>query len=318
MGIVLLTWCPSARPCSTAASSSSEATTTRSVDLRAPADLEELNLFKGVGSHTKILKQADEIGTLGTDTDNLLSGTTLRPARVSNIMTNDSCSDKIKVAMQMGVAQEDLFVECPLPPQSGNIKTRAALNEPASASTRSASAKQCPTAQTNYITNTDAMLGASSCNNNKLPISFFPSIAKRLRDATFTIVDRTLRCATTLININSDAHKLGYNSDSMTFEMDLKHDDAIMINAYSPGDDTDMIGNNAIDATKTIGDTTLAKYISILGVVTTSDTTSATRPATGRSCLADTPSQQVRSVRRDLGCLSNLSAVPCGPRRFTQ
>ena len=119
---------------------------TPSVDIRA----EELNLFKGIGSKTKIPIETDEIGALGPDTDDLLSGTTLRPARVSNIiMTNDGCSDKIKVAVQMGVAPEDLFVERPLPPQSGDIKTRAELNEPASAFAQSASAKQYITAQTN-------------------------------------------------------------------------------------------------------------------------------------------------------------------------
>ena len=67
-------------------------------------------------------------------------------------MTNDGCSDadNIKVAMQMlGVDPEDLFVERPLPPQSGEIKTRAALNKLASASACSASANQYLTAQTN-------------------------------------------------------------------------------------------------------------------------------------------------------------------------
>ena len=76
----------------------------------------------------------------------------------------------------MGVAPEDLFVESPLPPQSGDIKTRAGLNEPASASACSASACQYLTAKTNYK-NTDAMLGAPGCGSNKLPISFFDSTA---------------------------------------------------------------------------------------------------------------------------------------------
>ena len=88
---------------------------TSSVDMHA----EELNLFKGVGSKTKIPEKANEGGYSGPNTDDLLSGTTLRPARVSNIITtNDGCSDKIKVAVQMGVAPEDLFVDGPLPPQS--------------------------------------------------------------------------------------------------------------------------------------------------------------------------------------------------------
>ena len=86
---------------------------TRSVDMRTPAsaDLAELDL-KGIDSKTKIPNETDEIGILGTDTDDLLSGVTPpRPARVSNIRTNDGCSDMTKIAMQMGVAQEDLFVE---------------------------------------------------------------------------------------------------------------------------------------------------------------------------------------------------------------
>ena len=134
----------------------------RSVDMRTPADLEELNLFKGIGSQTNILKKAGEIGALGTVTDDLLEGTAPWPERVSNIRTNDGCSDKNKVAMQMGVGLEDLFVERPLPPRSGKVKTVAGLNEPAPASACNASTTKNLTAQTNSNDNTDAMLGASS------------------------------------------------------------------------------------------------------------------------------------------------------------
>ena len=77
----------------------------------------------------------------------------------------------------MGVAPEDLFVESPLPPQSGEIKTRARLNEPASASACCASATKYLTASTNYNNNPDAVLGASCCENHKLPISYFESSA---------------------------------------------------------------------------------------------------------------------------------------------
>ena len=48
-----------------------------------------------------------------------------------------------------------------------------------------------------------------------------------------------------MIGINSRAHELGYDSDSMTFEPDLWRDDAIMIGAYSPGDVTSTIGDHA-------------------------------------------------------------------------
>ena len=145
--------------------------------MRAPEEGLEGYLHKSNGiTVTKIPKKADEIGALGSDTDDLLEGATPWPARVSNIKTNDGCSDKFKVALQMGIAPEDLFVECPPPPQSGNIKTRAGLNEPASASACCASATNYLTAKTNYK-NTDAMLGVSRCGSNKLPISFYDSTA---------------------------------------------------------------------------------------------------------------------------------------------
>ena len=61
-------------------------------------------------THTKILKnkKADEIGALGVDTEELLEGKQPWLKRVSNIKDNDGCSDKIKVAMQMGVDPEDI------------------------------------------------------------------------------------------------------------------------------------------------------------------------------------------------------------------
>ena len=71
-----------------------------------------------------IPEESDEGGYSATGTDDLLEGATLRPERVSNTRNNDGCSDKFKVALQMGVDPEDLFVECPLPPQPGEIKAR--------------------------------------------------------------------------------------------------------------------------------------------------------------------------------------------------
>ena len=127
-------------------------------------------------TQTKILKKADEIGALGIDKDDLLEGATPWLERVSNIKDDDGCSDKIKVAMQMGVDPEDLYVERPLPPQSGELKTSAALNAPANpASACSAPATKYLTAQMNDKNYMDATLGVSSCNNHQLPISFFQS-----------------------------------------------------------------------------------------------------------------------------------------------
>jgi hypothetical protein len=60
--------------------------------------------------------------------------------------------------MQMGVDLEDLFVERPLPPQSGELKTRAALNATANpASACSAPATKYLTAHTNDKNYMDAM-----------------------------------------------------------------------------------------------------------------------------------------------------------------
>ena len=83
---------------------------------------------------TKIPKKVDEIEALGIDKDNLLEGAKPWLERVSDIKDDEGCSDKI--AMQMGVDPEYLFIERPLPPQSSELKTSAALNataNPASA-----------------------------------------------------------------------------------------------------------------------------------------------------------------------------------------
>ena len=201
---VLLTWCPSAS-CSSAASTSSEVTRTARgvINMRVPEVSLEECLHKSNGiTVTEILKKADEIGALGIDTDDLMEGATPRPMIISNIKINDSCSDKIKVALQMGVAPEDLFVEDPLPPQSGEIKTRAGLKEPASTSACSASAINYLTASTDFKNDTDAMLGASRCETDKLPISYFNS------SVDYTNIDAQLGGNTTTIKDQHAKHRV--------------------------------------------------------------------------------------------------------------
>ena len=105
-------WCPSARPCYSAAAMSSEhRRTTRGVNMRAPGEglggryLDEIDgmtsSLAATRTQTKILKKADEIGALGIDKDDLLEGATPWLERVSDIKDDEGCSDKI--AMQMGV-----------------------------------------------------------------------------------------------------------------------------------------------------------------------------------------------------------------------
>jgi hypothetical protein len=161
--------------------SSEHEKTTRSVLMRAPGE--------GLGKRyriaidgmtsasattpipTKIPKKVDEIEALGIDKGDILEGARPWLEGVSDIKDDNGCSDKI--AMQMSVDPED---HGPLPPQSGELKTSAALNVPANpASACSALATKYLPAHTNDKNYMDAMLGASS-RSNQLRISFkYPS-----------------------------------------------------------------------------------------------------------------------------------------------
>ena len=153
--------------------------------------------------------------------------------------------------MQMGVDPED---HGPLPPQSSELKTSAALNAPANpASACSAPATKYLTAHTNDKIYMDAMLGASSCNN-QLPISFFQSSAERLRDATETIGANSRR----VFNLIGTLSRLTATNIANTLGVVM----------------TSGTTNTWHDTTNTIGtlsDISADKNTNILGVVMTVD-----------------------------------------------